>query len=732
MRALAAALIVLCLPGWAPASGWFLPAARFWSSSTPSEPRDRYLDGHVGILEATYEKPYLYVAYRHLSGLGLDAGSRAAVEEYFARTPLPAGPYDSDASDRWLEARRRIFKDTRFITPWRDYTEKVGSNEYRTFYLNCLGDAFLTAAKTLDERSARFGADSDEVRAWATAQDQVFSNCEKGESIPDPLGEDASSSARADRAYQIASAHFYAGHFGEAQRLFRAIADDKASAWSTLGAYLVARAMLREAVLRQHVDHEGLRATEAYLHELLDDSSRRDIHPAAERLLDHVRAELDPAARRRELAAALTRPTLEAPLRPVLFDYLWLLRGHTETDGPEPDGDELSAWLVGGRDVERWRTTRSLPWLVAAAMRTTNAGDLLEAVSRIDPSSPGYLSLAYHRARILLATGRRDDARRELDRLLNEQGTDLAPGDRNRLLSLRARLATSVAEFFRSAQLVPLEVGLDFDGRIEATGFEEFRGRALFDYCSTAILDRDFTPRMLLEALRREDLTPHLRRRLALVAWARAVLTGEDETAVQLAPLLAEAAPELRADLDAVLAAPPGEARQFATALTFLRNPRLHPNLGSPVGRVVPIGRRDPLRDNWWCRGKALVAGPGGRPEYTPALLCGSPSWQRATLTDPAPPDFLSAEQRDDAARMRERLSALEPATPLLARIVFAWADTHAHDARVPEALHHLVDAAHFGCRVQDDGTVASAAFRLLHRRYTRSEWAARTKYWYR
>ena len=735
MRAIAAALIVLCLAGRAPASGWFLPAARFWSSSKPSEPLDRYLDGQLGILAATYERSYLYVAYRHLSGLGLDAGSRGAVAEYFARTSAPAGPYDYDASDRWLEARRRIFKDDRFIHPWRDYTEKVGSNEYRTFYLNCLGDAFLTAAKTLDERIARFGADSDEVRTWATAQDQVFSNCGEGESIPELLGEDASPAARADRAYQIASAHFYAGHFAEAQRLYRSIADDKASAWSTLGAYLVARAMLREAVVREHVDHEGLRATEAYLRELLADSSRRDIHPAAERLLDHVRAELDPAAKRQELAAVLTRPTLESPLRPVLFDYLWILRGYAETGGPEPNDDELTAWLVGGRDVERWRTNPSLPRLVAAAMRTTNADDLLEAISHVDPGAPGYLSLAYHRARILVATGRRDDARRELDRLLNEQGSDLAPGDRNRLLSLRARLATSVAEFFRSAQLVPVEVGevgLDFDGRIEATGFEEFRGRALFDYCSTAVLDRDFTPRMLFETLRREDLTPYLRRRLALAAWARAALTGEDETAVELAPQLAEAAPELHADLDAVLAAPPGEARQFATALTLLRFPGLQPNLGSPVGRVVPIGKRDPLRDNWWCGGKSLVAGPGGPPAYTPALSCGSLSWQRATLTDPAPPDFLTAEQRDDAARMRERLRALEPATPHLARIVFAWADTHPHDARVPEALHHLVDAAHFGCPVQDDGTVASAAFRLLHRRYPRSEWAARTKYWYR
>ena len=452
------------------------------------------------------------------------------------------------------------------------------------------------------------------------------------------------------------------------------------------------------------------------------------MYPAARRLLDHVRVELDPAARRRELAAALTRPSLEPPLRPLLFDYLWMLRRYPVADTPEADTDELSEWLAGDRALERWRASHSLRWLVAAAMRMAN----VDEPSGVDPASPAYLTLAYHRSRLLVTAGRLDDARRELDRLLAEQGTDLAPGDRNRVLSLRTRLATSTAEFFRSAQLVPLGVGFDFDGTLDARGFEEFRGQALFDYCATAVLDRDFTPRMLLEALRREELAPHLRRRLALAAWARAVLTGEDATALELAPLLAELAPELRAELDPIRAAPPGEARQFATALTFLRFPGLQPNLNSPVGRIIPIGRLSNLRDNWWCGGKALVAGTEERPLYEPAPSCGLPEGRRVTLREPAPPAFLTAEQRAQAGQMRERLRALEPATPRLARIVFAWAEAHPHDARVPEALHRLVDAAHVGCPVQDDGTVAKAAFRLLHRRYPQSPWAAKTPYWYR
>src|SRR3989442_2105221 len=88
-----------------------------------------------------------------------------------------------------------------------------------------------------------------------------------------------------------------------------------------------------------------------------------------------------------------------------------------------------------------------------------NVGDPPKATRTVYPASPAYPSLAYHRTRLLGATGRPDDARTEVDRLLQEQGTDLAPGDRNRLLSLRTRLATSVTEVFPPAPLVPVEPG---------------------------------------------------------------------------------------------------------------------------------------------------------------------------------------------------------------------------------------------------------------------------------
>lgn len=59
---------------------------------------------------------------------------------------------------------------------------------------------------------------------WVSAQDQVFSNCGgKAHVIPASLNS-GDAQLRADRAYQIAAAHFYCQNFDEASAEFDAIA----------------------------------------------------------------------------------------------------------------------------------------------------------------------------------------------------------------------------------------------------------------------------------------------------------------------------------------------------------------------------------------------------------------------------------------------------------------------------------------------------------------------------
>ena len=102
-------------------------------------------------------------------------------------------------------------------------------------YVNCAGDAFQNAVRTLDDRAAKFGLESGNLREWVSAQDQVFANCSaEAHVIPASLSS-GDALLRADRVYQIAAAHFYARDFDEAAAGFDAISTDKSSPWAGVG-----------------------------------------------------------------------------------------------------------------------------------------------------------------------------------------------------------------------------------------------------------------------------------------------------------------------------------------------------------------------------------------------------------------------------------------------------------------------------------------------------------------
>src|SRR5439155_1431526 len=82
------------------------------------------------------------------------------------------------------------------IEPYKTIT----GNSYYMAFVNCNDDAFVNAAKTLEDRIRRAGAQSAAVKDWVAAQDQVFANCSGGPAIPASLGGEATPFAQADRA----------------------------------------------------------------------------------------------------------------------------------------------------------------------------------------------------------------------------------------------------------------------------------------------------------------------------------------------------------------------------------------------------------------------------------------------------------------------------------------------------------------------------------------------------
>src|SRR5262249_31770804 len=144
----------------------------------------------------------------------------------------------------------------------------------------------------------------------AETQVKVFAVCGEGKAIPDPAPAGASAIIKANHTYQVAAANFYAGNFDVAEKQFTAIAADSSSVWRPIAPYLVARTLIRKAMLsggQGKADTAVLAQAEAQLKKILADKNQSALHNSARGLMNYVHFRLTPEARLSELAAAVSR-----------------------------------------------------------------------------------------------------------------------------------------------------------------------------------------------------------------------------------------------------------------------------------------------------------------------------------------------------------------------------------------------------------------------------------------
>jgi tetratricopeptide (TPR) repeat protein len=779
LKRIAAVLIIIA--GLAIASrpvrgcGPFFPELVFTFSFHPDFPLERFAGGQLGVLQPTYARSYLVVAYRYLSGKTLDEEERMAVVALWEERIGLRTTSDKQGLANWLEARKRAH-GTVFLPEIRTFGAITGS--YST-YLNCPEDAFETAAGTLRERIQSFGADSLEVREWVAAQDQVFRNCRGYETPPSPyvpaaLVQSAPALLRADRAYQIAAANFYAARFDDAQEAFESIARDPTSPWSGIAPYLVARCLVRKATLGSgpgEVNLSDLRQAEEQLERILSDKRLESSQPAAQRLLGFVDARLRPLERARQLATSLLQQTPRDTLRQDLCDYTVLLDKFIEGEwhyGMEEEKrreiqalrekqlnelrrqDELTDGLLTFQDrskeslehaLARWQESSSLPWLVAAISKIDaqdpKSSQLLEASAKVEPSSPAFASLAFHSVRLLIELGKTEEARSYLDKLLSARKPNLPPSARNLLLTQRTRLARNLDEFLHYAARVPTAISSgDTAGQIpDNLRFRRERGapsdRPYFDFDASSVFTEKMPTRLLAEAALRTQVPKHLRRELAVGAWTRSLLLGQDDVTAKLNPIMEENFPELKAQLRQLAAAEGREAKDFTGALILLNHPGLEPHVGDGRPRRTAVDRIDDYRDNWWCSFTPHSTAASSPWERYPVFWAGKPLalvYPEGKVNSPA---FLDEAQKAAADAEWKRLGELGSGPSYLSRKVVEWARQHLEDPRVPKALHLAVRSTRYGCADAETSKYSKAAFQLLHRRYPKSEWAKKTKYWY-
>ena len=718
----------------------------------PEYPLEKFARGELGVIQPSYARSYLFVAYRYLNGTGFNPQEqKSLVELWHERLEFTWPEYDEQWPKPWLEARQKV----QGVGPAPKLSvdrHREKPNEYET-YVNCQKDAFETAAATLEARIRQLGADSPGIKNWVDAQDLVFANCSEGQHIP-VEAPDLPPLLRADRAYQIAAANFYAGNFDQAQRLFAAISSDNSSPWRETAAYLVARTLIRKASLGpQEGKDSALNQAEGQLNKILKDQKLASSHQAAARLLNLVRVRLHPEDKLHELAHSLLQMDQNEKLKQDVWDYTILLDGFIGDDTKKeiPKSlmkDDLTDWILTIQSpnknsldhaIVKWQDHHSAAWLVAALAKVdahhANIAELVTAGAKISPDSPAFPSVVFQTIRLANESGKVDQARARLDDILAKDKSHLPASTINLFLSLRMTLATDLKEFLTFAQRLPAGFSWNDDGReipAEASEVGEdikgLQGQKLFDVDGAEILNKKMPLAILREAAMSDVLPTVLRRDVAQAAWIRAVILDDSRTARELMPTLNRLIPEMRPFLEDYAQAQAPNAAKFSALYAWLKFPGIEPIVDTGVGRRTPLNQQDSFRDNWWCS-VAITPESGNQPEADASERTTAPP---ITAKGEANLSFLPDAEKATGAKEYARLVAIGAAPNYLCREVIAWAVKHPIDQRVPEALHLAVKATRYGCTDKETGRWSKAAYDLLHKRYPTSPWTKKTPYWFK
>lgn len=739
----------------------------FVSTTTPDD-LTIFATGQLGILQAGFDSNEYAVAYRYLNGGKLSEAERAAYlhtiiepqtnQDWSKLTPAQIAAAQAaqqqahqiaQPAGRWLLARAKYMPPLAPAIQAQSFpTDYEGTYIFEENYLNCPEPAFTNATLTLQKRSDTWGEQSKWLADWLAAQDAIFSNCAgKNPTTPSPAPSDSPALLKADRAYQLASAAFYAKHYDEAAQQFAAIAADRNSPWSAWGAYLAARATVRKAFsmgkstdpwsgdLASYDQATMLRAQQM-LESLLAQPNPTPSRAIIQSELNFIRIRTTPENRAVEIATALAGPAPDANFTQDLQDLSWLLVKQTSNKLDLKNAGPLLEWIAAWRGAgtsasayATWQQTHALPSLVMAIVKCgptdAFAPALIDEAAKIAPGTPAYDTVFFHRVRLLIALNRTDEARTLLDAALPPLRRQKPTSNVNALLGERTAAARSFGEFLEYAPRRTLRTGSE--GAEDLHGQCNQRAHAVnanaecpdanqpfrFDEDSVQIFNQKTSLPLLIEAAKSPAIPQNLRQDLAVMAWTRSVLLQDAQSASALAPLLPKSVHDVA-----------GLGTGFPADLAILRNPGIRPYLEAGVSRVTSYSYFDDLRDNWWCK-------PWDDQQ----------DFQERTPKPILPPPFLSPDQVKLADAQFDQLQKLPDSASVVGQRVVDYAQAHPDDPQVPEALALTVRATHYACQTwnpsptgdtKSEYTPASkAAFEFLHKHYPKSPWTLKTRYYY-
>ena len=686
-----------------------------------------------------------------------------------------------DALAKWKDVRNKI------VPKPVDISTEKSVPEYYFYYENCLQDSFDTAAETLEKRIAEFGI-SENTKEWVKGQDAVFSNCDSGGTMPETPNANFPEWLMKDRQYQIAAAHFYASQLPEARSNFQQIADDNNSVWNKTAKYVVARTYIRQASfieISESSDEsaeqkaqndqkfaekaELLQKAEMQLRSILNDNSMGEFHNSAQTLLNIVKYRSNPLERQRELAKNLSTSNENLNIFDDLTDYIWLLdkpENEARQIGPDIDQKEaeaagkkynydyklklrdlaknvrendLSDWLYTyqaadgfAHAFDKWQKTKSLHWFIAAISHaekdSPQTAELLSEAAKISQISAGFVTARYHQIRLLLDSGKRAEAKRLLDEILNNNFQSFPISTRNEFYAQRMILAENLTEFLKYARRKAAtfvwsdDVNEEGDDLKANTELLPWKNRTMFDEDATAFLNEKMPLSMLREAALSPQLPDYLKKFVVEAVWTRAILLKNEKLEREFTPLMSRYAKEFSPLFSKYAAANPVD-REAAALLVILNYPVIQPYVPVGFGREKsPPTSIDSTRGNWWC---AEDENNKSADDYD--------SYDHYKFNYPKIyPNFLTAEQTSEAAREQIQIQKSGNSATFLARRAVEFAARNPIHRQTPEILHLAVRSTRYGCTDSSTEKFSKEAFTILHKRYPNSEWTGKTPYWFK
>lgn len=487
---------------------------------------------------------------------------------------------------------------------------------------------------------------------------------------------------------------------------------------------------------------ELLQKAETELNTILTDASMKDFHASAKRLSGLVGFRAKPREQRRKLAETLVQKGENPNIYNDLVDYIWLLdkvdseaseagrereANEAQKAGKEYNydynlkrqdisnaelGADLTDWLFTYQAEDgfahayaKWKEKKSLAWLVSAISHaksnSANLEEILSEVDRIKADSPGFATVRYHHIRLLIESGKRQEAKQKLNEILPEL-KNYARSTQNDFLSQRMILSENLDEFLKYAQRQAATFVWSDDANEEGDDLKDnkvlgiWKNRPMFDWDSVIALNEKMPLSVLRQAALNPTLPNHLKKFLVIAVWTRSFVLGNQTIQNEFTPLMTKFAPEYKI---------PVNATEAASLVAIGRNPAIQMYVPVGYGRddADPTSI-DSIRGNWWCVQNNEQA---------------------------VSPSFLTAAQQAEAAAEQKKLNDLGESATFLARRAVEFANKNMTNPSTPEILHLAVRSTRYGCRDTQTLKFSKAAFDILHKRLPRSEWTKKTPYYF-